>query len=102
MNQQQIIERMLAPYLVRGKTYPHPLPEALQAWYCYTSDGGHSLLCAVKSLYVPGGDPKGFLVPVPVKSVLRVGHTEQEGYIVVDIPYNSLIGLLTPGEDDEY
>lgn len=102
MNQQQIIEQMLAPSLVRGKTYLSPLPDALRAWYCYTSDGGHSLLCAVKSLYTPGGDPNDFLVPMPVKSVLRAGHTEQEGYIVVDIPYNSLIGLITPREDDEY
>jgi hypothetical protein len=101
MDAKRIVQQMLEGYLVAGKSYPQPLPPALQAWYCYTSDGGHSILCAIASRYRKGTDSSGFLVPAPVKSVLR-GYTEQDGYIVVDLPYDSQVGLVTPGEDDEY
>src|SRR5947199_9868467 len=101
MNPQQIIQEQLGDYLVPGKTYPQPLLAALQAWYCYTRDGGHSIMCAVKSLYEPGTDPENFLVPVPIKSVLR-GYQEQDGYIVVDLPYHRQFGLVTPAGDDEF
>jgi hypothetical protein len=101
MNAREIIHQILDAYLVAGKTYPRPLPKELQEWYCYTVDGGHSIVCAIKRLYQPNATPDTFLVPVPVKSVLR-GYTEQDGYILVDLPYDSQIGLMTPGEDDEY
>ncbi len=101
MNPQHIIQEQMGPYLVHGKAYPRPLPAALQEWYCYTVDGGHSIMCAIKSLYEPGGDPERFLVPVPVKSVLR-GYAQQDGYVVADLSYDSRVGLVTPAEDDEF
>ena len=102
LNHKPIIEQLLGSSLVTSKTYPRPLPEELQAWYCYTTDGGHSILCALKSAYVPDADPASFLVPAPVKSVLRAGYHQQDGYIVVDLPCDSQVGLRTPVEDDEY
>ena len=101
MNQHAIIKRILNGYLVAGTSYPQPLPQPLAAWYCYTSDGGHSIACAIKSRYTPGADPETFLVPVPVKTVLR-GYTEDDGYILVDVPYDRKYGLITPRGDDEY
>jgi hypothetical protein len=102
LNRKPIIEQLLGSSLVEGHTYPQPLPEELQAWYCYTIDGGHSILCALKSAYAPGADPVSFLVPAPVKSVLRAGYSLQDGYVVVDLSYDSEVGLRTPAEDDEY
>jgi hypothetical protein len=102
LNRKLIIEQLLGSSLVAGKTYPRPLPEELQQWYCYTIDGGHSVLCALSSAYAPGADPASFLVPAPVKSVLRAGYSQQDGYIVVDLPYDSQIGLRTAVEDEEY
>lgn len=101
MNPQQIIKHIVGIYLVPGKQYPQPLPAELQPWYCYTRDGGHSIVCAIKSLYRPGGSPDDFLVTVPVKTVLR-GYSQQNGYILVDVPYNSQVGLMVPEEDDEF
>ena len=101
MNQQAIIQSILRGYLISGQSYPQPLPEVLQSWYCYTCDGGHSIVCAVKQMYQPGVGPEAFLVPVPVKTVLR-GYAEQDGYIIVDLPYDKQVGLITPQGDDEF
>lgn len=101
MNPQDIIQRILSDYLVAGKAYPRPLPTELQPWYCYTSDGGHSIVAAIKSLYALEKPPESFLVPVPVKTVLR-GYEPDHGYIVVNLPYDGQVGLVTPRGDDEY
>lgn len=101
MNTQQIIQRVLGRYLEPSKSYPTPLPDALRQWYCYTRDGGHSILVAVESLYSSGSDPSTFLVPAPVKTVLR-GYEQRDGYIVADLPYNARIGLVVPPEDEEF
>jgi hypothetical protein len=101
MNPRQIIQKVLGKYLVLGKSYPKPLPKELQDWYCYTSDGGHSIVCVLKQHYRPGADLIEKLVPVPVKSVLR-GYEQKGGYIVVDLPYSSEIGLMVPPGDDEF
>jgi hypothetical protein len=97
-----LINRLLGSYLVRGKTYPKPLPSELQEWYCYTSDGGHSVMAAIKSLHSENGSPEEFLVPVPVKAVERVGYAVDHGYVVVDLPYSREIGLVTKADDDEF
>ncbi|SRR6266568_5895454 len=101
MNPQQTIERLFSGYLVPFKSYHQPLPAELQPWYCYTVDGGHSIACAIKSLYKANAHPDSFLVPVPVKSVLR-GYQQQDGFILVDLPYDRNVGLVTPLGDDEF
>ncbi len=100
---QRLIDVVAIDFLVDGKFYSKPLPVDLHIWYCYTSDSGHSIMCAIKSLYTPGGDDiENFLVPVSVKSVLRAGYSEQDGFIVVDLPYDSQVGLMTPEEEYEF
>jgi hypothetical protein len=88
--------------VVPGKQYPRPLPRDLAAWYVYTVDGGHSIAIAIAAHYAPGADPREFLVPAPVKAVLRRGWSVQDGWIVCDLPYEQLSGLVTDPGEDEY
>lgn len=99
---QQIIERVLRNFLVRGKQYPAPLPADLRDWYCYPVDGGHSILCLLEQeTKFEAEDLALFSLPVPVKAVLR-GYRIYKEFPVVNLPYDSNIGLITDAEDDEY
>jgi hypothetical protein len=98
----EIIAKQLGRYLVAGRTYLNPLPPELQAWYCYTADGGHSILVAVAAHYKSGGDPDEFLVTAPVKAVQRAGWQLRDGFVVADLEYDPHRGLTTDESDDEY
>lgn len=106
MDRQQTIERYFAgtPFLVRGKAYPSPLPPELADWYCYTSDGGHSILCLLEenagAAFASHAEFEN-LVPAPVKAVLR-GYRIVHGYVVADLAYDPDLGLITEAEDDEF
>ena len=101
MTAQQTIEEVLGEFLVKGKRYPSQLPPNLEEWYCYTSDGGHSILCLLEGL-IEGGELWQQLCPVPVKTVLR-GWRVQDGFLVATtgFQYDEKIGLITDPEDDE-
>lgn len=104
MNKQQIIEEHLGGYLVRGKSYHSPLSPTLAGWYCYTSDGGHSLLCLLQkdaAEAIASGNPMVSMLPVPVKSVVRDYELNGE-FIVVDLPYSPVTGLNINDEDEEF
>lgn len=107
MNPQQIIAETLGAYLTSPQPaqYLRPLPPDLAAWYCHTIDGGHSILGLLAANVAPWPtDPTDYLVPIPVKSVLR-GYRTERGYIVAtspDIRYDSTLGLIVPEEDNEY
>ena len=101
MDPKRIIGSLRLPQ-ASGKSYPRQLPGELQAWYCYPLDCGHSIVVALKQCYTPGGDPRQFLVPAPVKAVLRAGYEQRDGYILVDLPYDNEIGLTTQPGDEEY
>ena len=102
MNKPKIIAHILGSYRVLGKTYSHKLPSELAEWYCYTSDGGHNILVAVKSCYRSGSSPNTFLVPIPVKTVRRLGYTVDHEFIVVDVPYDSQTGAKVSPDEEEY
>lgn len=102
---QKSIQEALGGYLVGGKSYPRPLPQSLQSWYCYTGDGGHCIVCVLTchyQQYQKHDDFTDYLIPVPVKTVLRQGYQEINGYIVVDLPYDQDTGLVFPDGDDEW
>lgn len=88
-------------FYVPGKRYHSALPPELERWYAYCSDGGHCVVCVLKQDYQPGVDLTDYLVPVPVKTVLR-GYSVQEGYVVVDVGYDPRLGLLAPAGDDQF
>ena len=100
MNNALIIAQLHLP-LDKTKSYPRQLPPELAAWYCYPEDAGHSIVCVLKQHYQPDTDLTDRLIPVPVKSVQR-GYEVKGSYIIVDLPYDSNLGLITPPEDDEY
>ena len=105
MNKQQIIERVLAHVRVAGRRYHSPLPAELAEWYCYTVDGGHSILCLLErdaGEAAASHNLTDHLVPCPVRAVLRAGYRIQRGYVVVDLPSDQELGLLTEAGDDEY
>ncbi|WP_130855687.1 hypothetical protein [Olivibacter jilunii] len=104
MNPDSIVERFFdgTEYLVRGKQYHSPIPEELRPWYCYTTDGGHSILALIESHFDPENEELlDEMCPCPVKSVLRK-YRIFKGYPVVPLEYNDDIGLVTDTEDDEF
>lgn len=102
VNPSLSIARALGPYLDPYRAYPTPLPDDIGQWHCYTRDGGHSIVVVLARDYRDEGDLTGSLVPAPVKSVLRAGYELRRGYVVVDLPYDPDLGLVTPAEEDEF
>lgn len=89
---------------VTGKKYHSQLPDDAMPWYVYTQDGGHSAF-AIAEFHARAAfesdDPTQFLIPMPVKIVLR-GYRVRDGFLVVDAPYDNSLGLLTSDEDHEF
>lgn len=85
--------------------YHSPLPAELASFYCYPLDAGHSL-CVVPASLVPAIDYleywTEYLVPVPVKTVLRLGWTIERCLPVVDVPYDPETGAVVPDQDEEW
>jgi hypothetical protein len=103
---RNIIEKALGNYLVPGTQYPEPskLTDELNNWYCFTSDGGHSILCLLEchleeAFKETEDEIYKHLVPVPVKTVLK-NYRVELGLIVVDLPYSFEMGLEIEDEDD--
>ncbi|MFA7124978.1 MAG: hypothetical protein WC129_03030 [Sphaerochaetaceae bacterium] len=92
----------LERYVVPGRRYPRPLPSELEAAYVYTRDGGHSILIVLENEYIEGTPAEGYLVPAPVRAVLRAGYRVRDGLVWCTLPYSSEVGLLTEDGDDEY
>jgi len=100
---QRIIQHDLGPYLVAGTRYPRALPVELAPWYAYVVDGGHCIVVVMPSQVQPGQPLTDYLVPAPVKAVLRIGYTvDADGYIWCDLPYDDTLGLVTDPGDDEF
>jgi hypothetical protein len=97
-------------FTIPEKRYPTPLPPALEANYCYTIDGGHSILVVLANEYREGEPVADYLTPAAVRTVLRQGYTVKEGpldgavhpFVWSRIPYSSEIGLLKDAGDIEY
>lgn len=99
MNQQAYIQYDFKERGIMENEYHSPLPQELSPWYCYTKDTGHVILCVMEEDYIEEGDLKNFLVPCPVKSVLK-GYKIKRDYAVVDWQYEPGIGLLDLNTSD--
>lgn len=99
---QMIRAAGLENWVLPGRQYPHPLPNGVRPFYCYTCDGGHSLLVVLEKEFRHGESPERFLVPAPVKMVLASGFRVQDGYLWSDLPYAKDIGLQVRDEDVEF
>ncbi len=85
-------------------TYPGFIPEELKPFYDYLPDQGHSIKIIPSAFEEKAlnGDPKEFLFPAPVKTVLRCGIRWAKGFPVAPIPYIPGHGLAVPPDDAEY
>ncbi len=102
MNAELIRKAGLERMVMRGKKYHSPLPFELEDAYCYTLDGGHSIIVVIESEYKEGEPIESFLVPAPVKAIIRHGYRIKDGYVWSNIPYSKEIGLETEAGDDEF
>jgi hypothetical protein len=100
VNTAVIIAQLGLP-LDRTKAYHTPLPPQLARWYCYPQDAGRSIVCVLKQHYRPDVGLTDYLIAVPVKTVMR-GYEQLGEYVVVDVPYDSTLGLISPPDDTEY
>jgi len=98
----EVIERVVGFRLVEAVRYSSPLSPTLAAWYCYTMDGGHSILCFLRQDWRSGRNTEDYLTPVPVKTVLRHGFEIEENYIVVNLDFDKSSGLDIPDSDEEF
>jgi len=105
VDQQETINEVfvsMSHMLVREKSYPTPLPEEIRGWYFYVLDCGHSVLCLLSADWdIALSAPSDYLTPIPVKTVLR-GYRMQEGFVIVDVPYDPELGALPDEADSEY
>jgi len=85
-------------------SYPGVIPEELKPFYDYLPTQGHSIKI-IPSMFeekAMNGDPEEFLIPAPVKTVLRCGIRWAKGYPVAPIPFIPGHGLAVPPDDTEY
>jgi hypothetical protein len=101
METQELVRQLSGAYYVENKSYYTDLPMEVRPWYVYLSDCGHNIVCILARDYQEETELTKFLLPVPVKTVLR-DYQIKNGYVVVDLPYNSEEGLLIAEEDDEF
>jgi hypothetical protein len=92
----------LEHWVLPGREYPQPLPDAVVPFYCYTRDGGHSLLVVLENEYRAGQKPERFIIPAPVKTVLRAGYHLKEGLLWCTLPYEPDSGLVVEEGDLEF
>lgn len=97
-----IREAGLEPWILPGRTYPNPLPDDVRPFYCYTRDGGHSLLVVVENEYRAGQKPERFAIPAPVKTVLRAGYHVKDRLLWSTLPYHSDSGLVVEEGEVEF
>ncbi|MDD1709430.1 MAG: hypothetical protein LUQ37_00810 [Methanoregulaceae archaeon] len=103
MNRSDIIREVgLERWVLPDRSYPAPLPDDLLPYYCYTRDGGHSLLVVVENEYRQGLSPVRFIIPAPVKMVLKAGYRLQDGLLWATLPYDRDEGLRVDDTDVEY
>jgi len=104
INPTEIVEKFFngATHMHLGKHYHSALPEDLCLWYCYTLDGGHSILALIEG-HFDENNPELWneMCPCPVKSVLR-NYRILKGFPVVPLQYDDTFGLVTEPKDDEY
>jgi hypothetical protein len=84
--------------------YEGTIPDTLRPFYDYLPAQGHCIRI-IPSMFedkAMDGDPSEFLLPAPVKTVLRCGIRWAKGYPVAPIPFIPGHGLAVPPDDTEY
>ena len=93
-----------AQLVVVGKTYPRQLPDQLHKWHVYILDKGHCILC-VRREDLGLARKEGmdlYEIPIPVKTVLRLGYHIQDKYVIVAGTQFNEDGLIIPEDEEEF
>lgn len=101
-NNEIIKKASLEGYVNTNKKYHSSLPKELEKFYCYTHDGGHSIIVVLKNIYKKGDKTEDHAVPAPVKQVLREGYKIKDGWVWCSLPYDKEYGLESKDDDHEY
>jgi len=83
--------------------YPGYVPDELRPYYTYVPGQGH-LIRVIPSMLeaeAMAAEPDKYLLPAPVKTVLRCGVRWVKGYPVAPIPFIPGHGLAVPPDDAE-
>lgn len=96
----EVIAEALGRAVLPGRRYWTELPTDLAPWYCYTTNGGHSiavlLACQAEDHAHGGADPAAFLISAPVRAVLRAGWSKRaDGFVVSDLPHGRQLMVAT-------
>jgi hypothetical protein len=96
--------KTLLPSEVTADDYPGLIPTELRPFYVYLQDKGHCLniIPSLLELEAAQGNPKEYLHPAPVKTVLRCGIRWINGLPVAPIPFIPGHGLAVPPDDEEF
>ena len=101
MDAKAFIKNNLGNLLDESKVYPTELPEELKNWYCYLETTGHVIMAILKDDYSEEVEMSNYLVPCPVKAVMR-DYEIRGGFVVVDLNYEPQTGLIVKDGDVEF
>jgi len=90
--------------IVVGKTYPLQLLDSLHKWHIYLLDKGHCILC-IRREDLAMARKEGMdncEIPIPIKTVLRLGYRIQDDYVIVSGTTFNENGLIIPEEEEEF
>ena len=87
-----------------SKPYPAPLPDELAPHHVWLLDCGHNIqVVLAQHLAQAGTDLSNWLVPISVRTVLRLGWTMYLGVPVVSgVPYDDILGAVLPYGETEW
>lgn len=92
----------IGQWVIPGRQYHSPLPEELLGFYCYTRDGGHSIIVILENEVLPGEEATRFAVPAPVRMVIQSGWVMRGGWPWCQLPYDQETGLMVSDGDLEF
>lgn len=79
------------------------VPKEIRFAYTYNSETGHSILAIPSCLAERSkGMETDYLVPMPVRYVLKKGYVLRGGYLYVDVKYDPVFGADIPEEYFDY
>jgi hypothetical protein len=95
-------QKSKAPHTIDD--YEGTIPIDLHPFYIYLDQEGHCIRVIPSMMEddALSGDPEEYLLPAPIKTVLRCGIRWIKGFPVAAVPYIPGYGLAVPPEDREF
>ena len=83
-------------HMVKEIDYPGRIPAELKAFHTYLMDCGHNLMCIPKQFMneLSSDKPYMYEAPIPVKYVIEKGYEIVDGYLLVEVLYDEIFGVV--------